>query len=188
MKKPLKPAHSAGGLSSQGKVLLYILSEPLLFYLRPIVFCAIILCREDPNFIPSVTFLTGARALLQVPSSHLFSRQKLDLFLQSLLTGLVLQTPINFETLCRNLPQFFVVSLVFVAGVCVFWMWSDEYCRGQLSLLSAGHCPAHQPRKPLAFAHVQLHTHQHFPLAASPQSPACIVYSFPSAGQGFCSC
>lgn len=74
MKKPLKPAHSAGGLSSQGKVLLYILSEPLLFYLRPIVFCAIILCREDPDFIPSVTFLTGARALLQVPSSHLFSR------------------------------------------------------------------------------------------------------------------
>lgn len=54
-----------------------MLSEPFLFYLRPIVFCAIILCREDPNFIPSVTFLTGARALLEVPSSHLFSRQNL---------------------------------------------------------------------------------------------------------------
>lgn len=89
---------------------------------------------------------------------------------------------------------FIDVFLVFVGGVCgildvVWWV----LCRNCPFSLLAIVLPT-QPRKLLAFAasarcwlpFSSIHIKSfHWP--ASQQSPACIVYSFPSAGQGFCS-
>lgn len=71
-------------------------------------------------------------------------------------------------------------------GVVVFWMWSDEYWARQSSLLSAGCSPAHTAEETAGLccqctllAHVQLHTHQDFPLAFLPVRPSLYCVFLP---------
>lgn len=101
-----------------------------LFHLRPIVFCPIVVCCEDPDFI-SVTLL---RVLgdCWCSQSHLFSRLNmpgsLSLFSQGRCSG---HQP-------GWGPSAEIASCIFLhlwIKVMVFWMWFDELWRERASSL-----------------------------------------------------
>lgn len=127
------------------------------------------------------------------PQSHLFSRQNMP-FSFSLFPQVWCSSPQAVLKRSAEICWFVDVFLVFVGGVwCSGGGLSSVQGNRPFSLLAM--VLLTQPSKLLACAasaHCWLllssvHTKSfHWP--ASQQSPAYIVYSLPSAGQGFCSC
>lgn len=79
-------------------------------------------------------------------------------------------------------------------GFVEIWMWSDEHCAGQLSVLSAGCSPARTAEETAGLccrctllAHVQLHTHQDFILACFPVKPSLSCIFHPKCRTGLLS-
>lgn len=173
-----------------------MLSEVLLFYLRPIVFCSVMLFRKDPDLISSVTLLTGARGLLVGALKAICFSGKTCLVPSVSPHRSGAPDP---KQSWNRLLKFASVHWC-VSCICGWGLWysgcglmSTEQGNHPFSLLAV--VLLTQPRKLLAFAasaHCWLtlssiHTKTfHWP--ASQRGPACIVYSFPSAGQGFFSC
>lgn len=149
------------------------------------------LCPKDSDFIPSVTFLTGARGLL-------VGALKAICF-----PGTTCLVPsVSSHRSCAPVPKqslnplwkfvgWLMCFLYIWVGFVVFWMWSDEYCAGQSSLLSAGRSPAHTAKETAGLcsqctllAYVQLHTHQEFPLACFPAKPSLYCIFLPQCQTG----